>query len=244
MTKKRTAVPSPPDAGIRQAEKRPSPADMMSPAAGVRALRRMLESRSGSEGEQRALTGVVTRLAGLEAGYREVFTGTSSNDAVQPSRVPLRNATPPVIAAALTLAAITAKDEVVDLGCGDGRVVLAAARRGARGVGIDGDPQAIKKARARAVQRGLSRRVRFAVGDMFKADVRGASAVMLSSSPPANPARLSRLLKQLAPGTRIVSAAFAVAELPPARAVEVDGVRVSCWVVPSRQVKGGRGSVG
>ena len=96
--------------------------------------------------------------------------------------------TPPeVVAKMLELGQVGANDLLYDLGCGDGRIVVAAAReRGARGVGIDIDPARIAEARANARREGVADRVRFRVGDLFKSDFSGATVVTLYLLPQIN----------------------------------------------------------
>jgi SAM-dependent methyltransferase len=106
----------------------------------------------------------------------------------------------------LELAQVTDKDVVYDLGSGDGRIVIAAAKQyGARGVGIELAPALVKLAQAKAVEEGVADLVRFEVGDVLKANLRPATVVTLFLSTKFN-ARLRPLLEQqLKPGTRIVS---------------------------------------
>jgi SAM-dependent methyltransferase len=238
MAKKKT-VPSPsPDSGDRSDVKPVSASEVMSPAAGVRALRRRIEARraGGSEHDQRALEGVAAVLARLETDYGETLKAPPPVAVAAKPRLP-RVAfmpTPPrVVTALLKLAGVTSKDVVYDLGCGDGRIVIAAvARHGARGVGIDDDPQRIKDARSRAARRGVGRRLRFIEADLFTADIRGASVVTLYLLPSVNLALRPRLLSQLEPGTRIVSHDFDMGDWPAARSIEVEGRRLYCWIVP------------
>src|SRR5688572_269069 len=106
-----------------------------------------------------------------------------------------------VVAQMLELAKVGPKDVVYDLGCGDGRIVIAAARRfGARGVGIDIDPQRIQESRANAYNAGVSTRVQFREGDLFKTDIRAASVVTLYLLPSLNLRLRPKLLEELKPG--------------------------------------------
>lgn len=114
-----------------------------------------------------------------------------------------------VVERMLTLAGVTADDVVYDLGCGDGRIVIAAARDfGARGVGVDIDPQRIAEANANAEQAGVQHLVRFIEQDALEVDVSDATVVTLYLLSSSN-ARLRPILtRQLRPGARIVSHAF------------------------------------
>jgi SAM-dependent methyltransferase len=116
----------------------------------------------------------------------------------------------------LTLAGVTENDVVYDLGCGDGRIVIAAARDfGARGVGVDIDPQRIAEANANAEQAGVQHLVRFIEQDAMQVDVTDATVVTLYLLSSSN-ARLKPILtRQLAPGARIVSHAFSMGDWDP-----------------------------
>ena len=149
-------------------------------------------------------------------------------------------ATPyPVVDAMLAVAGVTREDVVYDLGSGDGRIVIAAARdRGARGIGYDLDPERVRQARDNARAAGVADRVRFEVQDIFTADLREATVVMMYLLPEVNLRLRPRLLRDLRPGTRIVSHAFDLGDWPPEKVVSVrepDGeYTVYYWVVPFR----------
>jgi SAM-dependent methyltransferase len=110
-----------------------------------------------------------------------------------------------VVRAMLQLAHVGANDVVYDLGCGDGRIVIAAAKRGARGVGVDIDPQRIVEAHATARHAEVVDRVHFVQQDFFDADLREATVVMLYLSPAVNLRLRPKLQRELQPGTRLVS---------------------------------------
>jgi len=106
----------------------------------------------------------------------------------------------------LELAAVGPSDVVYDLGCGDGRIVVEAARRyGARGVCVDIDPQRIAEARANAAAAGVAERIAFREEDLLRTELAGASVVTLFLSPDMNLKLRPRLERELASGTRIVS---------------------------------------
>jgi cyclopropane fatty-acyl-phospholipid synthase-like methyltransferase len=125
--------------------------------------------------------------------------------------------TPEMVDRMLRLANVQPNDVVYDLGCGDGRIVIAAARDfGARAVGIDIDPKLIRVARANAAAAGVADRVRFEVGDLFEADLREATVVTLYLLPHINRRLRPKLLAQLPPGARIVAHDFDLGdEWPP-----------------------------
>jgi ribosomal protein L11 methylase PrmA len=124
---------------------------------------------------------------------------------------------------------------VYDLGCGDGRIVISAARKyGARGVGIDLNPARIEEARANALSAGVSDRVSFEVNDLFDADIRNATVVALYLLPDANIRLRPRLLRDLKPGTRVVSHSFNMGDWKPDKEQMVDGDHVYLWTIPNR----------
>lgn len=112
---------------------------------------------------------------------------------------------PRVVHSMLDLAGVTDGDVVYDLGCGDGRIVMAAARRGARAVGVDIDPIRIEECRSRVQHKPYAARVRFEQADLFDVDLSEATVVTLFLIPDFNLLLRPRLLTQLAPGARVVS---------------------------------------
>jgi len=126
-----------------------------------------------------------------------------------PPTAPYVPSTVPAVETMLKLAAVTKQDVVYDLGCGDGRIVIAAAKLyGARGVGIDIDPKLIRQARAAAKKAHVEKLVRFELGDLFKADIHEATVVALFLLPQTNQLLKPKLLAELKPGTRIVANTF------------------------------------
>ncbi|MBA2962598.1 methyltransferase domain-containing protein [Ramlibacter sp. MAH-25] len=133
----------------------------------------------------------------------------------------------------LALAGVDRSDTVYDLGCGDGRIVITAARRhGARGVGIDLNPQRIDDARTNARQAGVGDRVQFQVADLFEADLAPASVVTLYLLPDLNRRLRPRLWQQLRVGTRVISHDFDMGdEWPPERMERVAGKTLYFWTI-------------
>jgi ribosomal protein L11 methylase PrmA len=122
----------------------------------------------------------------------------------------------------LELAGVNADDLVFDLGCGDGRVVIAAVEsRGARGVCIDIDPARIRESRENARRAGVEQRITFIQQDLFEADLERATVVMLFLWPEVNLRLRPKLLRELAPGTRIVSHYHDMGDWAPERVVHV-----------------------
>ena len=145
-------------------------------------------------------------------------------------------ATPPeVVTGMLELAGVSARDVVYDLGCGDGRIVIAAARTyGARGVGIDLNPARIDEARANARSAAVSGLVHLEVNDLFDTDIRGATVVALYLLPEVNVRLRPRLLRELRPGTRIVSHNFGMGDWKPDKETVIAGEHIYLWTVPQR----------
>src|SRR5687767_15603137 len=135
-----------------------------------------------------------------------------------------------VVDAMLKLAKVTKDDVVYDLGCGDGRIVITAAKQfGARGVGIDIDPKRIQESNANAVAAGVTSLVKFWHTDIFakSTNLSEATVVTLYLLPSLNVKLLPKLRDELKPGTRIVSNSFSMGDWEAEKTVEVDGDRKS-----------------
>jgi predicted RNA methylase len=138
-----------------------------------------------------------------------------------------------VVDAMLKLAKVTKNDVVYDLGSGDGRIPITAAKAyGARGVGIDIDPQRIKEANENLKAAGVGDRVKFLNQDLFTTDISEATVVTLYLLPSLNLKVLPKLNKELKPGTRIVSHAFDMGSAKPIETLNVNGRTVYFWTVP------------
>jgi SAM-dependent methyltransferase len=145
-------------------------------------------------------------------------------------------ATPPaVVETMLKLAGVNANDVVYDLGSGDGRIVIAAARdfKVKKGIGIDLDPELITLATKNAKEAGVADRVSFTRGDIFKMDFKEATVLTLYLLPDVNVTLRPRIL-DLAPGTRVVSHAFNMGDWVPDGAANVDMRRAYLWIVPAK----------
>jgi SAM-dependent methyltransferase len=143
--------------------------------------------------------------------------------------------TPPeVVDEMLRLARVTGKDVLYDLGSGDGRIPVTAAKRfGTRGLGIDIDPQRIEEANANARAAGVADKVKFVLGDLFELDLSPATVITLYLLPQLN-LKLRPTLWKLKPGTRIVSHEFDMGDWKPERTVKVGSRSVHFWRVPKR----------
>ncbi|WP_299823769.1 class I SAM-dependent methyltransferase [uncultured Pontibacter sp.] len=141
-----------------------------------------------------------------------------------------------VVDAMLELAKVNKNDVVYDLGCGDGRIVITAAKKyGATGKGIDINPERIKEAKQNAAEANVENRVQFETGNLFEADFSKASVVTLYLLPSVNMKLRPKLLKELKPGTRIVSHAFDMGDWEPEKTIEVDGAKIYFWTVPGKK---------
>jgi ubiquinone/menaquinone biosynthesis C-methylase UbiE len=138
-----------------------------------------------------------------------------------------------VVEEMLRMAGVKPGDVVYDLGCGDGRIVVTAAQKfGARGVGIDIDPRRIAEANENARRAGVESRVRFAVGDLFEADIREATVVTLYLLPDVNLRLKPKLLRELKPGTRVVSHDFSMGDdWKPEKALRMGNDWIYLWTI-------------
>jgi hypothetical protein len=157
----------------------------------------------------------------LAAGFLALFLGAAG--AAQPSQEPdepyvgqpgkdvIWVPTPPtLVEKMLDMAAVTPADFVIDLGSGDGRNVIAAAKRGARALGVEYDGNLVQISRRRATAEGVAERASFVEGDMFEADISQATVLALFLLPD-NLAQLKPKFERLRPGTRIVTNGYQIA---------------------------------
>jgi SAM-dependent methyltransferase len=145
-----------------------------------------------------------------------------------------------VVTEILRLGAVGPKDLLFDLGCGDGRIVIAAVREhGARGVCIDIDPQRIREARANAKAAGVEDRIDFRTQDLFEADLSGATVVTLFLWPEVNLKLRPKLRRELQPGTRVVSYWHDMGDWRPDRTIKVidegEEESVYLWTIRARE---------
>jgi len=142
-----------------------------------------------------------------------------------------------VVDAMLKLANVHQGDVLYDLGCGDGRIPVSAAKQyGVRAIGIDIDPQRIQEANENAKRAGVTQLVQFRREDLFKANFKEASVVTLYLLPELNVKLRPRLLAELKPGTRIVSHQFDMGTWKPDRKVELSAGRtIYLWTIPPRK---------
>lgn len=137
----------------------------------------------------------------------------------------------------LKLAGVKEGDVVYDLGCGDGRIVISAAKLGARGVGVDINPQRIQESNENAKAAGVTDRVTFRNQDLFETDVSPATVVTLYLLPARMAKLRPKLWKELKPGTRIVAHDFDFGDWQPDKTVDLDGHTLYFWTVKTEHAK-------
>jgi len=143
-----------------------------------------------------------------------------------------------VVEEMLRLAGVKAGDVLYDLGSGDGRIAVTAAKKyGVRAVGIDIDPERIREANENARRGGVTQLVQFRQEDLFRADFREATVVTLYLLPELNVKLRPRLWAELRPGTRVVSHQFEMGDWKPEKTVELNGRTIYLWTIPARAEK-------
>ena len=191
------------------------------------------------------------RFQKCPACYRTVllvFTISPAGAQTSHPDVPYVPTTEQAVQAMLKLADVKKTDVVYDLGCGDGRIVIASAKMyGAHGVGIDINPQRIHEAKENAKKAGVEDLVRFEENDLFKADIHEASVVTLFLLQTVNLRLRPKLLRELKPGTRIVSNTFDMGDWKPDKEETLNDQdsdfgsgfsrRFFLWIVPQRDQK-------
>ncbi len=188
------------------------------------------------------MIGIVPRLALAAAAILVSPVLHAQSWAWDDGSVPFVVSPDEVVDRMLRIAQVGPGDVLIDLGSGDGRIVIEAARRGARALGVDNDPSLVERAKARAAQAGVSERARFELRDLFETDLAAASVITMYLLPEFNLKLMPRLLA-LAPGTRIVSHDWdmgawepdeTILLRTPEKTVGVDlRSRIFLWVVPA-----------
>jgi SAM-dependent methyltransferase len=178
------------------------------------------------------LFAVVAAMPGVQ------FSATAQNPPLRAPDVRYEPSTTLQTAAMLRLAGVTKDDVVYDLGCGDGRVVITAAKEfGARGVGVDIDPVRIRESVANAQQAGVARLVQFRNQDLYEADIHDATVVMLYLWPEMNLKLRPKLWKDLKAGARIVSNAHDMGDWKPDKQIKADGANIYLWTITAEMKK-------
>lgn len=168
-------------------------------------------------------------MRGLAIAATAVLTGWIPQ--AQTPDVPYVPTPPAVVDGMLKLAAVSARDVVYDLGCGDGRIVIAAAKQyGARGVGVDIDPVRIADAQANAKAAGVEHLVTFRVEDLFETNLKDASVVTIYLLPSVNRRLAPKLRGGLRRGARVVSNTFDMGtEWPADRHLTIGNTAIFLW---------------
>jgi len=146
--------------------------------------------------------------------------------------VPYVPTPPEVVEQMLKLAGVKKTDIVYDLGCGDGRIVVMAAQKfGARGVGVDINPERIEEAKQNAANAGVTDRVKFIQQNLFDADIHEATVVTLYLLPSVNLKLRPKLQHDLKPGSRIVSHSFDMGDWKPDKELDFNGRKLYLWII-------------
>ena len=170
------------------------------------------------------------------ASAQQAATAAESEKPARQPDVPYVPTPQEVVDAMLELAQVKKGDVVYDLGSGDGRIPITAAKRyGVTATGIDINPQRVKEADANAQREGVTDRVTFRTADLFTTDLSPANVVTLYLLPEVNLKLRPKLLKELAPGSRIVSHAFNMGDWEPDETRNIDGRTIYLWTVPPRK---------
>jgi SAM-dependent methyltransferase len=181
-----------------------------------------------------------------------VLSITTAAQTPQPRRapdVPFVPTTDKAVDEMLKLAGVKKGDIVYDLGCGDGKIVIAAAKQyGTRAVGIDINPVRIAEAKENAKKAGVESLVRFEENDLFEADIHEATVVTLFLLPNVNLKLRPKLLQDLKPGTRVVSNTFDMGDWKPEKEATVGDAdeqaylshRLFLWTIPARNATSGK----
>jgi SAM-dependent methyltransferase len=163
------------------------------------------------------------------------FVAAQTSAPKKPLDVPYVPSPNAVVEGMLKLADVKSSDTLYDLGCGDGRIVIAAAKTyGAHAVGVDIDPERVAEARENARKAGVESLVRFEEKDLFDADIHDATVVTLYLLPNVNLKLRPKLMKDLKPGTRVVSHSFDMESWKPVKEELVEGRHLYLWTIPSK----------
>jgi len=138
-----------------------------------------------------------------------------------------------LVQAMLDSAKVTSSDYVMDLGSGDGRIVIAAAKRGARAVGIEYNPDMVELSKRNAEKAGVSDKATFLNADLFATDLSKATVITMYLLPQLN-LKLRPTILDLKPGTRVVSHSFTMGDWSPDQTIEKEGRTAYLWIVPAK----------
>jgi SAM-dependent methyltransferase len=189
--------------------------------------------------------GACAFYAFLAAGCIWIFHSTSSYLDVNPGHaqdspfdskkiVPFVPSPQEVVNKMVELAGVGKDDTVYDLGSGDGRIVIAAAKKGARAIGFEIDPELVQQSRENIRKAGVRELAEIRNQDILTVDLSGASVVTMYLLPDVNLKLKPNLLKQLKPGSRVVSHAFDMGDWKPDKTERVNGRTLYLWIIPGR----------
>ncbi len=135
----------------------------------------------------------------------------------------------------IDVAGVKKGDVVYDMGSGDGRIIIAAAKKGARAVGFEIDGDLVKESRENIRKAGVQNRAEIRQQDILTVDFSTATVVTMYLLPDVNLKLKPNLLKQLKPGSRVVSHSFDMGDWKPSKVERVDGRTVYLWIIPARK---------
>ena len=165
-----------------------------------------------------------------------ILGGTAQLNAQNNLDVPYVPTPTEVVEAMLNVAKVGKNDVVYDLGCGDGRIVITAAKKyGATGIGVDLNPERIKEANQNAKDNKVTDKVSFYEGNLFDFDFSKANVLTLYLLPSVNLKLKPKILNEMKPGSRVVSYAFDMGDWKPDQQLNVDGRTVYLWIVPAKK---------
>lgn len=164
-----------------------------------------------------------------------LFIGAAHAQRIVAPDVPYVPTPDPVVEKMLEMAKVGPDDVIYDLGSGDGRIVITAAKKyGARGIGVEIDPELVLAARDNAKAAGVADRVEFREGNLFEMSFEDATVVTLYLQRPLNLKLRPKLLNELKPGTRIVSHSFDMGDWKPLETARVEGRNIYLWLIPEK----------
>ncbi|KJS38398.1 MAG: hypothetical protein VR70_10120 [Rhodospirillaceae bacterium BRH_c57] len=164
-----------------------------------------------------------------------LLLGGASTALAKPLDVPFVPTPQPLVDRMLEMAEVGPDDYLIDLGSGDGRIPITAAREhGTRGLGVDLNPERVEEAQAAAREAGVEGTVEFREEDLFDTDISQATVLTMYLLPRVNLQLRPRILEELAPGTRVVSHAFDMDDWEPDARDRVNGQRAYLWIVPAK----------
>ena len=178
---------------------------------------------------------VVFTLSSFQDARSGVFAGTANAQDLESRKiVPFVPTPQEVVDKMIELAGVKKGDVVYDLGSGDGRIVITAAKKGARAVGFDVDGDLIKESRENIRKAGLEKSAEIKQQDILTVDLSAATVVTMYLLPDVNLKLKPNLLKQLKPGSRVVSHAFDMGDWKPDKTERVNGRTIYLWTIPAK----------